>query len=128
MIFQLFRDPCGKAPASHETFERRVFAVRDLCISQTEQELLVLTVKPLLDALVQLGQLLASRRFTMESQVERFHVVVHVVAPFRFCNTNNYHTFGKKATTIFLRRGLLFFGYAAQFLQEAFYYIDKLGP
>ena len=82
MIFQLAGDSCGEAPAAHETFECHVLAVCDLGISQSEQELLMLTVKTLLDAFVQFVQFIASRRFTMESQVECFHVVVHVVAPF----------------------------------------------
>ena len=116
MIFQFFGDAGCETPSAYKALQRHILTVCDLGVSQSKQELLMLTVKSLLDALVQLGQFLASRRFFMESQVQCFHVVVHVTCPFRFCNTNNYHTFSKKATTIFRREGLLFFGYAVQFL------------
>ena len=52
MIFQFLRDSCGETPAAYETFERCVLAVGDLRVGQAKQELLMLTVKTLLDRFI----------------------------------------------------------------------------
>lgn len=71
MIFQFLGDSGCETPAGYEAFKRHVLTVCDLGVSQLEQQLLVLTIKSLLDALVQFGQLLTSRRFFSRRRCRR---------------------------------------------------------